>query len=332
MTFPQDGPILVVRDLSVSFRGGSGLVNVLDCVSFSVWPREILGIVGESGSGKSMTSLAIMGLIEARNAVVTGSIRYRGTELVGLPSREMRPLRGREIAMIFQDPMTAMTPVITIGAQIAEALTTHQRLSRRGARARTVELLDAMGIPDPARVASRYPHQLSGGMRQRAMIAMALSCNPSLLIADEPTTALDVTVQAQILALLDRLRIEFGSAIMLITHDMGVIGEIADRAMVMYAGTVVERGRTTPMLAHPHHPYTWGLLRSIPPMEGERPRRLPSIEGAPPSPDARPEGCPYQPRCPWRHDACHARPPLAMVDDAEVACVLPREGRAALVS
>ena len=332
MIRPQDEPILVVRDLAVSFRSRSGTVTVLDGISFSISVREIVGIVGESGSGKSMTSLAIMGLIGARNAVVTGSIRYRGRELVGLPPRDMRHLRGREIAMIFQDPMTALTPVITIGAQIAEALTTHQRLSRRGARARAVELLDAMGIPDPARVAGRYPHQLSGGMRQRAMIAMALSCNPSLLIADEPTTALDVTVQAQILSLLDRLRREFGSAIMLITHDMGVIGEVADRAMVMYAGTVVERGRTAPMLAHPHHPYTWGLLRSIPPLDGERPRRLPSIEGAPPSPEARPEGCPYQPRCPWRHDACAFRPPLAAVGDAEVACVLPREGRAALVS
>ncbi len=329
---PQDEPILVVRDLAVSFRGRAGLVGVLDRVSFSVHPREILGIVGESGSGKSMTSLAIMGLIEARNAVVTGSIRYRGQELVGLPPREMRRLRGREIAMIFQDPMTALTPVITIGAQIAEALTTHGRLSRRGARARTVELLDAMGIPDPDRAARRYPHQLSGGMRQRAMIAMALSCNPSLLIADEPTTALDVTVQAQILALLDRLRSDLGSAVMLITHDMGVIGEVADRAMVMYAGTVVERGATAPMLAHPHHPYTWGLLRSIPPMSGERPRRLPSIEGTPPAPDARPAGCPYAPRCPWRHEACAVRPSLAPVDEAEVACVLPREGRAALVS
>ncbi len=324
-------PLLAVRDLSVAFRGRAGLVTVLDRISFSVAPCEILGVVGESGSGKSMTALAIMGLIEAPNAVVMGSIRYRGQELVGLSRRRMRSLRGREIAMIFQDPMTALTPVITVGAQIAEALTTHQHLARRAARARTVELLDAMGIPDAARTAERFPHQLSGGMRQRAMIAMALSCNPSLLIADEPTTALDVTVQAQILALLGRLRNEFDSAIMLITHDMGVVAEIADRAMVMYSGTIVERGPTAPMLARPHHPYTAGLLRSIPPMRGERPRRLPAIAGAPPAPDARPEGCPYQPRCPWRHDACAVRPALVPIGTLEVACVLPAEGRAELV-
>ncbi len=329
---PQDEPVLVVRDLAVSFRGRDGArVTVLDGVSFDVRPREVLGIVGESGSGKSMTALAIMGLVDAPGARVTGSIRYRGRELVGLAPRAMRAIRGREIAMIFQDPMTALTPVITIGAQIAEALTTHARLTRRGARARTIELLEAMGIPDPDRAADRFPHQLSGGMRQRAMIAMALSCNPALLIADEPTTALDVTVQAQILSLLGRLRREFGSAIMLITHDMGVIAETADRTMVMYAGTVVERGDAARVLARPHHPYTSGLLRSIPPMHGVRPRRLPAIEGAPPAPDARPEGCAYRPRCPFAHDSCLTRPPLEMIDGAEIACVLPAEHRAWLV-
>lgn len=323
-------PILAVRDLSVAFPGEDGPLVILDRVSFEVGAREILGIVGESGSGKSMTSLAVMGLIDAPGAVVTGSIRFRGRELLGLSPRELRHLRGREIAMIFQDPMTALTPVYTVGHQVAEALFTHERLSRKGAAARTVELLAAMGIPDPARVAGRYPHQLSGGLRQRAMIAMALACNPALLIADEPTTALDVTVQAQILDLIGRLRAEFGSAVMLITHDMGVVAETADRVVVMYSGTIVERAPAAAMFARPGHPYTWGLLNSIPPMTGPRPRRLTAIAGAPPSPADRPAGCAYRTRCPWAHEPCALPPPLAVPagrEAGEIACVLPREGR-----
>ena len=322
-----DEPILSVNDLSVGFSTERGLTRVLERVSFEVRPREILAIVGESGSGKSITSLAIMGLIESPSARIEGSVRYRGRELLGLNARDMRAVRGAEIAMIFQDPMTALTPVYTIGHQIAEALYVHQSLSRRGARARTIELLGEMGIPDPKRALDRYPHQLSGGMRQRAMIAMALSCNPSLLIADEPTTALDVTVQAQILDLIGRLRRDFGSSIIFITHDMGVVAETADRVMVMYAGTVVERGDTRDVLATPAHPYSWGLLQSIPPMHGPRPHRLTSIGGAPPSPANRPSGCPYRPRCPWAHIPCEAPPPIVQVRNQETACILPTEGR-----
>jgi peptide/nickel transport system ATP-binding protein len=314
--------LLDVRNLSVSFRSEKGIIRIIENISFSVGAREILSIVGESGSGKSITSLAVMRLITDPNAIIEGSIIYKGRDLLKLDPREMRDLRGREIAMIFQDPMTAMTPVYTIGWQIEEQIRAHQKLSRRAARARAVELLGEMGIPAPARAATRYPHQLSGGMRQRAMIAMALSCNPSLLIADEPTTALDVTVQAQILELIQRLRRDFGSSVILITHDMGVVGTISDRVMVMYAGTVVERGPKPLVLARPSHPYTLGLLRSIPPMHGERPFRLPSIPGSPPAPTARPAGCPFQPRCDFRFEPCGNRPPLFRHGAQEVACFL----------
>ena len=331
---PMHDPILTVDRLSVGFRTERGETSVLENISFEVRPREILSIVGESGSGKSITSLAIMGLIDSPSAVIGGSVRYRGRELLGLNAHAMRAIRGAEIAMIFQDPMTAFTPVYTIGTQIAEALHAHQRLSGRAARARCVELLGEMGIPDPRHAVDRYPHQLSGGMRQRAMIAMALSCNPSLLIADEPTTALDVTVQAQILDLIGRLRRDFGSSVILITHDMGVVAETADRVMVMYAGTVVERGDTADVLASPAHPYSWGLLQSIPPMHGTRPHRLTSIGGAPPSPADRPTGCPYRPRCPWAHEPCHTRPELIRVraqgrDGPERGRALARENAAA---
>ena len=323
-----DEPLLSVENLSVSFRSDQGTVRVLERITFDVQPREILSLVGESGSGKSITSLAIMGLIDNPNAIIEGSVKFRGRQLLGLPDRTMRAVRGAEIAMIFQDPMTALTPVYTIGRQIAEALHAHLSISSRAARARTVELLGEMGIPDPRRVADRYPHQLSGGMRQRAVIAMALACNPALLIADEPTTALDVTVQAQILELIGRLRRDFGSSVILITHDMGVVAETADRVVVMYAGDIVERGLAADVLAAPAHPYSWGLLRSIPPMHGPKPHRLTTIGGTPPSPAARPSGCPYRPRCHWAHAPCEAVPPLVPVRDTqEAACVLPGEGR-----
>ena len=321
-----DEPILSVRALTVALPTDRGTVTILDRVSFDIAPREILGIVGESGSGKSMTALAVMGLIDAPGAVITGSIRYRGRELLGLPAHALRRLRGREIAMIFQDPMTALTPVYTVGRQIAEAIHAHEPLTRVGARERTVDLLAAMGVPDPRRAADRYPHQLSGGLRQRAVIAMALACNPSLLIADEPTTALDVTVQAQILDLIGKLRRNFGSAVMLITHDMGVVAETADRVTVMYSGTIVERAPAAALFDRPGHPYTWGLLHSIPPMHGPRPRRLPVIAGSPPSPSDRPPGCAYRTRCPWAHAACEAVPPLLRRGSSEIACVLPDEG------
>ena len=323
---PLQEPLLRVENLSVSFRTERGLLKAVENLSFSLAPGEILSVVGESGSGKSLTSLAVMGLIDDPNAVLSGSIRYRGRELVGLPKRELRDVRGNEIAMIFQDPMSAMTPVYTIGWQIAEQVRAHAKLTRRQARARAVDLLGEMGMPNPALQVDRFPHQLSGGMRQRAMIAMALSCNPSLLIADEPTTALDVTVQAQILRLIEQLRRDHGSSIIFITHDMGVVAEIADRVMVMYAGKVVERGPKPDVFAGPGHPYTVGLLDSIPPMSGEKPRRLPAIPGAPPSIAGRPEGCPFGPRCRHVHDACRVDPPLYRRGRQDVSCYLVPEG------
>ena len=315
--------LLEIQDLSIALPTSRGrLVRIVENLSFGVEAREILGIVGESGSGKSMTALAVMGLIDARGAQITGSVRYKGRELIGLATRELRHLRGREIAMIFQDPMTALTPVHTIGWQIDEQIRAHEALSHAGARARTVQLLDAMGVADPKRTAQRYPHQLSGGLRQRAMIAMALSCSPSLLIADEPTTALDVTVQAQILELLRSLKRDFGSSVLLITHDMGVVAETCDRTLVLYSGNIAERGPTDAIFAAPGHPYTSALLASIPPLRGPRPARLPSIAGQPPNPADRPAGCPFQPRCPHAHAACERRPALVSRGSQDIACVL----------
>ncbi|MBE7210585.1 MAG: ABC transporter ATP-binding protein [Gluconacetobacter diazotrophicus] len=322
-------PLLEVEDLTVRVPAGRGrLMTLVDGVSFAVRPREILGLVGESGSGKSVSALAVMGLLDAPGAVIEGSVRFRGRELLGLRPREMRALRGAEIAMVFQDPMTALTPVHTIGWQIDEQIRAHRSVSGIGARARTLDLLAAMGVPDPRRMAERYPHQLSGGLRQRAMIAMALCCDPALLIADEPTTALDVTVQAQILELLRRLRSEFSSAVLLITHDMGVVAETCDRTLVLYGGRMAESGPTGALFRQPAHPYTAGLLDSIPPLHGERPRKLFQIPGMPPSPGSRPAGCAFAPRCAHAHEPCAAPPPPLREDGREVWCVLPAEGRA----
>jgi peptide/nickel transport system ATP-binding protein len=298
-------PVLDIIDLCIDFRTRAGLVRAVDRLSFSIGAGEILGLVGESGSGKTISMLASVGLINDPNAIVSGSIRYKGRELLGLDARALQALRGRDIAMIFQDPMTAMTPVHTIGWQIVEQIQAHEK-----------------GIPSPALQFHRYPHQLSGGMRQRAMIAMALSCDPALLIADEPTTALDVTVQAQILVLLDGLREKFGSSIILITHDMGVVAEIADRVMVMYAGRLVERGTAKALFAQPIHPYTQGLLAAIPSIDGPLPRRLAAIPGAPPSPAELPLGCPFAPRCSFRFAPCGERPMLTAQARHEVACFL----------
>ncbi len=303
--------MLEVRDLRVSFRTEQGLLRAIEGVTFDVVEGEILGVVGESGSGKTVSLLAVMGLINDPNAVIEGSIRFRGRELVGLPQSQMRHLRGREIAMIFQDPMTAMTPVYTIGWQIAEQIMAHEKVGAAKARARVIDLLAEVNIPNPAEAVDRYPHQLSGGMRQRAVIAMALSCNPALLVADEPTTALDVTVQAQILDLVRKLRKNHKSAIVFITHDMGVIAEIADRVMVMYAGRIVERGSKRDLFLDPRHPYTQALLDSIPPLTGERPKRLKSIPGSPPSLLDRPPGCAFGPRCPRRFEQCSNQPELS---------------------
>jgi len=302
--------MLEVRDLKISFRTERGTVRAVDGVSFDVLESEILGVVGESGSGKTISLLAVMGLINDPNVKIEGSIKFRGRELVGLRSSEMRSLRGREIAMIFQDPMTAMTPVYTIGWQIAEQIMTHEKIGKRAALARAVDLLAEVNIPKPKEAIYRFPHQLSGGMRQRAVIAMALSCNPALLIADEPTTALDVTVQAQILDLIRRLRRDHKSAVVFITHDMGVIAEMADRVMVMYSGRIVERGTKSEILLEPRHPYTRALLDSIPPLEGEKPRRLRSIPGSPPSLFNLPTGCSFAPRCPSRFERCAEKPAL----------------------
>jgi peptide/nickel transport system ATP-binding protein len=314
--------ILSVRDLRVSFRTERGVLRAIDGVSFDVAEGEILGVVGESGSGKTVSLLAVMGLINDPNALIEGSIRYQGRELVGLSARDMRQLRGNEIAMIFQDPMTALTPVYTIGWQIAEQVRAHQKVSKSAALDRAVELLTEVNIPKPSEAIHRYPHQLSGGMRQRAVIAMALSCNPKLLVADEPTTALDVTVQAQILDLIRRLQKNHSSAVVFITHDMGVIAEIADRVMVMYAGRIVERGSKRALFSDPRHPYTRALLDSIPPLSGPRPHRLRSISGAPPSLLDLPTGCSFAPRCSSRFEACLAAPSLSG-GDHQAACFKP---------
>jgi peptide/nickel transport system ATP-binding protein len=267
---------------------------------------------------------------------IEGSVRLRGRELLGLPPRELQRVRGGDIAMVFQDPMTALTPVYSIGWQIVEQLRAHTELSRAAARARAIELLAAVGLPNPAAQFGRYPHQLSGGMRQRAVIAMALSCNPAVLVADEPTTALDVSVQAQILELIHRLRSDFGSAVVLITHDMGVVAGLADRVMVMYAGRVVEQGSARQLFEAAQHPYTWGLLGSIPPLDGPRPRRLPSISGTPPALDALPAGCAFAPRCAAADARCQTRPSLRPALPASgteaghaAACVLAVDERPA---
>ena len=314
--------LLQVRDLRVTFATERGPLPAVHGVSFDLAPGEVLGVVGESGSGKSVSLMSVLGLLGTA-AHVEGSVRFRGRELIGLPERELRALRGGQIAMVFQDPMTALTPVFTVGAQIVEQIRIHGPQSRAAAKARAIELLGAVGLPSPAAQFERFPHQLSGGMRQRAVIAMALSCNPSLLIADEPTTALDVTVQAQILALLERLRRELGLAVVLVTHDMGVVAELADRVLVMYAGRVVESGSARRLFEAPGHPYTRGLLGSIPPLDGPRPFRLPSIGGAPPALHERPAGCAFAPRCAHVSERCTQQvPPLVNEAGHAVACVL----------
>jgi peptide/nickel transport system ATP-binding protein len=303
-------PLLEVRDLRVGFRTEDGLVQAVDGLSLEVPAGGVVGIVGESGSGKTVSMMAVMRLIRDPNAVIEGEVRYRGRELTQLSNSEMRSVRGREIAMIFQDPMTALTPVYTVGWQIAEQLRAHERISREQARTRAIELLREVGIPNPQRRVDDYPHQFSGGMRQRVMIAIAIACNPSLLIADEPTTALDVTIQAQILELMKRLGRDHGSSIVLITHDLGVVAGLAERVVVMYAGRVVEEAPKASLFRDPQHPYTWGLLGSIPRVDRPRVRRLAAIPGAPPSLLAPPAGCVFEPRCPHRFGMCSTRPAL----------------------
>jgi len=304
-------PLLDVRDLKVSFRTEDGVVKAVDGVSFTVSVGETLGIVGESGSGKSVTMMSVMRLIIDPNALFEGQVIYKGRDLMSLGKAELRQVRGSEIAMIFQDPMTSLNPVYKVGWQISEQIRTHENVSKAAARSRAIELLTAVGIPHPAERVDDFPHQFSGGMRQRVMIAMALSCNPSLLIADEPTTALDVTIQAQILNLIKSLRDEFGSAVVLITHDMGVVADVADRVAVMYAGRIIEQGTKHDVFYDAQHPYTWGLLGSIARIDRPKPRRLTAIRGVPPSLINLPDGCSFGPRCPQRFEMCDQVPELA---------------------
>ncbi|MEJ7630669.1 MAG: ABC transporter ATP-binding protein [Nocardioidaceae bacterium] len=290
-------PFLVVEDLTVAFPTYDGLVQAVSNLSYSVDLGETLGIVGESGSGKSVSSMAVLGLHDIKRSRLTGSIRVGGREIIGASDRAMRKIRGNDVAMIFQDPLTALHPFYTVGAQIVEAYRLHNSVSRRVAKSRAVEMLELVGIPQPDRRVKDYPHQFSGGMRQRAMIAMSLVNNPRLLIADEPTTALDVTVQAQILDLIQTLQKEFGSAVIMITHDLGVIAEIADEVLVMYAGRCVEKSTCKRILTHPEMPYTWGLLGSIADVAGDPEKPLLPIPGTPPSLLSPPSGCAFHPRC-----------------------------------
>ncbi|MEW2545538.1 ABC transporter ATP-binding protein [Streptomyces sp. NPDC047002] len=324
---------LSVRDLRIHFDTDDGLVRSVDGVSFDLKAGETLGIVGESGSGKSVTSLGIMGLHTSDRARISGEIWLDGEELIAADRERVRALRGQKMAMIFQDPLSALHPYYTVGAQIVEAYRVHNKVDKKTAKKRAVEMLDRVGIPEPARRFNDYPHQFSGGMRQRAMIAMALVNNPQLLIADEPTTALDVTVQAQILDLIRDLQKEFGSAVVIITHDLGVVAEIADRLLVMYAGRCIERGPSDQVFEQPQHPYTWGLLGSMPRIDREQTDRLVPVKGSPPSLINVPSGCAFHPRCPYADVPADnvtrtERPELlAVTGDHFSACHMTREQR-----
>jgi peptide/nickel transport system ATP-binding protein len=300
--------LLEVEDLKTYFRTDDGIVKAVDGVNFEVEKGQTLGIVGESGSGKSVTCLTIMGLNPKKSAITSGEARFNGEDLITMPQKRLRDIRGNDIAMIFQDPMTSLNPVHTIGKQLVEAIQLHRDVSKRQAKLRALELLKAVGIPRAERRIDDYPHQFSGGMRQRVMIAMALVNDPDLLIADEPTTALDVTTQAQILELMNRLQREFGSAIIMITHDLGVIAEIADEVVVMYAAQVAERGTVEQLFNRPHHPYTWGLLGSLPRLDADT-DRLVQIQGQPPSLLNPPRGCRFNPRCPYVMNVCKQQEP-----------------------
>jgi oligopeptide transport system ATP-binding protein len=317
-------PLLEVRDLQTQFHTQDGVVKAVDGVSFHVNRGETLGIVGESGCGKSVTSLSIMRLIpNPPGKIAGGQILFDGEDLLQISEEQMRHIRGNRIAMIFQDPMTSLNPVLTVGRQITESLELHMKLNKREAQHRAAELLDMVGIPSAGKRLDNYPHQFSGGMRQRVMIAMALSCNPELLIADEPTTALDVTIQAQILELINQLREELQAAVIMITHDLGVVAGMTDRVTVMYAGKVVEEGSTKEIFANPRMPYTIGLLRSIPRLDEEERRKLTPIRGLPPNLIDLPAICPFSPRCDYVQDACLAQtPPLRTVGpDHRAACL-----------
>jgi peptide/nickel transport system ATP-binding protein len=321
--------LLQVRDLAVSFQTDEGLVQAVDGVSLELGAGEVLAVVGESGCGKSVTAMTLMGLTRSPNARFGGEAHYKGTELVGASDEELQKIRGAEIAMIFQDPMTSLNPVMRIGDQIAEQIQAHEEVSDADARERSIDLLERVGIPRASERIDSYPFEFSGGMRQRVMIAMALSCDPSVLIADEPTTALDVTIQALILQRIRDLRQQTDAAVILVTHDLGVVADLADRIAVMYAGRIVEHGTLDDIFYDPQHPYTWGLLGSITRVDRSRPKRLPAIAGLPPSLANRPLGCHFRPRCPHEFDRCLGDPALeARIDDKPYhkdRCWLPVE-------
>jgi peptide/nickel transport system ATP-binding protein len=321
-------PILTVSDLAVSFTTEGGVLQAVDGVSFELMPGEVLAVVGESGCGKSVTAMTLMGLTRFPNARFGGTAHYKGLELIGATEQELERVRGAEIAMIFQDPMTSLNPVMRVGAQIGEQIQAHESLPDAEVRERVIELLERVGIPRARDRVDSYPFEFSGGMRQRVMIALALSCDPSILIADEPTTALDVTIQAQILQQVRALRDETGAAVILVTHDLGVVADIADRIAVMYAGRIVEQGTLDQIFYDPQHPYTWGLLGSITRVDRQRPERLPAIAGMPPSLIDRPAGCHFRPRCPHEFAQCTGVPPLearAGVADHLDRCWLPAD-------
>src|SRR5215218_9063675 len=324
-------PLLEVEDLTVHFETEDGLVKAVDGISYTVDRGETFGIVGESGSGKSVSSLTMLGLTRARNARISGTVRFNGQDLLGASEDDLRQIRGNEIAMIFQDPLSSLHPFYKVGSQIAEGVRAHRDVSKAQAWDRAVEMLSLVGIPEPRKRADAYPHEFSGGMRQRAMIAMALANDPKLLIADEPTTALDVTVQAQILELIERLQSEFDTAVVVITHDLGVVAEMADEIAVMYAGRIVEHASTDMTFAGPEHPYTWGLLSSIPRLDSPRDEELVPIAGRPPSLINLPGGCSFHPRCPYVKPAhMKVEPVLDPVPDQpghRVACLLEPQVR-----
>ena len=328
MTAPRNAPLLSVENLSVEFGNRAHPLRVVDEVSFAIPAGGSLGVVGESGSGKSITSLSILRLVpEPPGHIAGGRILFDGTDLLMLPRQQMPDIRGRDIAMIFQEPMSSLNPVMTIGAQIEEAILLHEPMSREARRARAIELLGLVGVPQPQERLGAYPHQFSGGMRQRVMIAMAVACNPRLLIADEPTTALDVTIQAQVLALLKDIRRRLGTSILLISHDLGIVADVCERVVVMYAGRVVEDGDVRSIFRRPAHPYTQALLQSIPRLEETR-RRLQTIPGTVPPPGPLRTGCAFHTRCAVRLDKCAAdRPPARRVGaDHVAACWLIAEG------
>ncbi|WP_273127992.1 ABC transporter ATP-binding protein [Metabacillus sp. HB246100] len=311
--------LLEVKDLEVKFKKDHEFVSTINGVSFHIMPGETVGIVGESGCGKSVTSLSVMGLLPKEYSQLgdKSTIEFNGQRINGLPELDYQRIRGNEIAMIFQDPMSSLNPVLSIGYQLVEMIRNHTNLPKKSAKARAVEMLEKVGIPRATQLLNEYPHQLSGGMRQRVMIAMALSCNPKLLIADEPTTALDVTIQAQILDLMRTLQIEFNTAIMLITHDLGVVAEVCDRVIVMYAGRVVEEAPVADIFTNPKHPYTKGLLESIPSLSDEK-ERLHAISGSVPLPEEMPAGCRFAPRCAHATESCYQFiPPRVKISDSQ---------------